>query len=371
MSNKLENFPFAVHLPINPLSFGNVSFNILNEFFKRNYNPVIFVHGDKADLSAFSTSKEFQSWLVRNHARSLKDHKRNHPTLKLWHINGSMDSPSEKQILFTFYELDNPTKTEINILNNQAATVVTSHYTQNVLTNSGCKNIFEISLGFDANHFSVKNDVKFSQKRITFGLVGKLEKRKHHVKLIQSWVKKYGGNKNYFLNCAIQNSFMTPEQQSQFLLAAMGGQKYFNVNFLGFMPTNALYNDFLNSNDIIIGMSGAEGWGLPEFHSVGLGKHGVILNAHAYKSWANKENSVLISPNGKVPAYDNLFFKEGSEYNQGNIYDFSEDEFIEGCEEAIKRYENNPINIEGLKLQSDFTWAKTADQIEDVIIAHV
>ena len=51
------------------------------------------------------------------------------------------------------------------------------------------------------------------------------------------------------------------------------------------MPTNTAYNDYLNSGDIIIGMSGGEGWGLPEFHSVALGKYGIILNAHAYKEF--------------------------------------------------------------------------------------
>ena len=72
-----------------------------------------------------------------------------------------------------------------------------------------------------------------------------------------------------------------------------------------FMPKNAVYNDYLNSGDIVIGMSGGEGWGLPEFHSVGLGKHAVMLNATAYKEWATSENSVLLEPSGKIEVYDN------------------------------------------------------------------
>ena len=57
------------------------------------------------------------------------------------------------------------------------------------------------------------------------------------------------------------------------------GQKFFNVNFFGYMAKNTLYNDFLNSADVILGMSGGEGWALPEFQSVAMGKHAVILNA--------------------------------------------------------------------------------------------
>jgi hypothetical protein len=55
------------------------------------------------------------------------------------------------------------------------------------------------------------------------------------------------------------------------------------------MNENSIYNEFLNSADIILGMSGGEGFGLPEFQSIALGKHAVLLNAHAYKTWAPSE----------------------------------------------------------------------------------
>ena len=110
-------------------------------------------------------------------------------------------------------------------------------------------------------------------------------------------------------------------------------------------------------------MSGGEGWGLPEFQSVGLGKHSVILNAHSYKGWANEKNSVLIEPSGKIPAYDNMFFKKGQPFNQGNINTFNEDEFIAACEEAIKRVESSPLNTSGLKIQENFTSSKTLDHL--------
>jgi hypothetical protein len=103
------------------------------------------------------------------------------------------------------------------------------------------------------------------------------------------------------------------------------------------MQKNVLYNDFLNSSNIVIGMSGGEGWGLPEFQSVALGKHGVILNSSGYQDWANEKNSVMVQPNGKEDSSDGVFFRKGGAFNQGNIFTFNEDEFIAGCEEAIER----------------------------------
>ena len=124
-----------------------------------------------------------------------------------------------------------------------------------------------------------------------------------------------------------------------------------------------LYNEFLNSADIILGASGGEGWALPEFQSVAIGKHSVIVDAHAYTAWANDKNSVMLQASGKTPAYDNMFFHQGQEFNQGNIFEWSEDAFIEGCEKAIARVKQSKINQEGLKLQDQFTVRKTTEQI--------
>ena len=129
------------------------------------------------------------------------------------------------------------------------------------------------------------------------------------------------------------------------------------------MPSNDVYNDFLNSGDIIIGMSGGEGWGLPEFQSVALGKHSVILNCSGYKEWANSDNSTLVTPSGKIEAYDGMFFHKGQPWNQGSIYDFNEQDFLNGCEEAIKKFNANKQNENGFKIQEEFTYEKTTDLI--------
>ena len=133
------------------------------------------------------------------------------------------------------------------------------------------------------------------------------------------------------------------------------------------MQKNKSYNEFLNSGDIIIGMSGGEGWGLPEFHSVGIGKHSVILNAHSYKEWATPENSVLVEPSGKMDVYDNMFFEKGSDFNQGQIFDWEEDAFINACETAIERVEENKINKAGRRIKEDFKISNTVESILDII----
>ena len=356
---------FAIECPINTVSLGQVSMCILKEFYKKELRPNIFPISN-VDLSSCTEDKDFDKWLNECINSAESRHNRDMPCLKLWHLTGSLSSYSKEQTLFTFYELDSPTETEIHIAKNN----------KNIITSSSfCKELFDdfhpsshfVPLGFDNYHFSRVEKEYFKDDRITFNLAGKFEKRKNHKKVIEAWIKKFGNNSKYSLQCAVHNPFIKEERLRQLYVDAMCGRKFGNVMFLSFMRENKLYNDYLNSGDIVIGMSGGEGWGLPEFQSLCLGKHAVILDCSAHKDWANKENSVMIKPSGKTEVYDNIFFKKGAKFNQGSIFTFNEDEFIAGCEEAIKRVEKDKLNKEGVKLKEKFTYENTANKILKIL----
>jgi glycosyltransferase involved in cell wall biosynthesis len=359
----------TLNLPVNSVSFGQTSVGFLRHLFEKNPNePISLFPIGESDLSAQTVvSQEFFQWIQAGFHRAIRTHNKNNPIFKLWHLQGSMESFSKNQYLFTFYELDSPTVEEINIVKNQEKVFVSSKYTKQVFEDCGCNNIVNVPLFFDKSNFSQKKKEFFLDWRITFNVVGKFERRKHHVKIIKSWIKKFGKNTKYFLNCSIYNPFMRPEENQAVWSNLVEGVRYENVQFLNFMPKNDLYNDYLNSGDIVIGLSGGEGWGLPEFHSVALGKHAVILNAHSYRDWATNENSVLVNPSGKIEAYDNKFFVKGNIFNQGNIFDWNEDAFIAGCEEAIKRVEANRLNTAGLALQEKFNVGRFVDTIVNEI----
>lgn len=352
----------ALNLPLNNLSFGQTSFAIIKNLYERKINAKIFTIGQGVDLSAQKISPDLGEWLQKAITNS-ENFSRKEKIFKLWHINGSLESYAEKQVLFSFYELDSPTKRELNIVQNNHKVIFSSKYCCDIFKKYDCSNIEHVPLFFDKNNFNETKKKYFQDERITFNLVGKLEKRKNHKLVIQSWLKKYGNNPKYFLQCSIFNPFIKQEDQNNLISSILEGKRYFNISFLGFMQTNEIYNDYLNSADIIIGMSGGEGWGLPEFHSLALGKHAVILDAHVYKDWANKDNAVLVQPSNKIEVYDNMFFQKGSPFNQGNIFTFKEDSFISGCEEAIKRCESNRVNSKGLELQNEFTIDNTVSKI--------
>lgn len=352
-------------LPINSVSFGQISTLFLRVLFEKypdidlRLSPI----GERIDLESQSKIDEnFISFIKKSVDSFYKNISHNEISFKLWHINGGLEKFTDKQVLFSFYELSTPTEIELNIVKNNYKVLFSSKYTCDIYKKYGCNNVYHVPLCFDSFNFHIK-EKKYFDDRITFNLAGKFEKRKHHAKVIKAWLKKYGNNPKYSLQCSIYNPFFEPKQNLDIFHSLVGNTKYFNINFLNFMVQNELYNDFLNSGDIIIGMSGGEGWGLPEFHSVALGKHSVILNAHSYKDWANSDNSVLVEPSGKTSVYDNVFFFPGKNFNQGEIFDFEEEEFIIACEKAIERVESSRVNENGIKLQESFSSDKFAKNI--------
>lgn len=356
-----------LHLPINSTSFGQTSTLILRTLFdeikqgKRSDDDFSVTPLGPADLKTQDISEDFGSWLNKKIPQSIASHSRKTPTFKLWHLNGGMESMSEKQTLLSFYELDQPTEVELNTAKNNK-TLFSSSYSVENFNKKGVNCSF-LPLAFDSYNFKNTRKAYFPDNRITFNLCGKFEKRKNHEKIIQSWIKRFKNDRGKFLQCSIYNPFMNPESNNNVVNNVLKGDKPFNVNFLPFLEKNSSYNDFLNSADIVLGMSGGEGWGLPEFTSVCLGKHGVVMNAHGYKDWANNSNSCLVEPSGKVEAYDGIFFHKGAQFNQGNIFDFNEDQFINACEIAISKVEKSKVNTNGINLIEQFSKEKMLENI--------
>lgn len=367
----------ALHLPVNGVSFGQVSTVLLRTLWEREkegklpYELYLFPIGG-FDLSSQVVPQEFVNWIQSKINKAFESYTRDIPLFKLWHLNGSLESYSAKPTLFTFYELDNPTKVELNVARNSRL-CLSSKYAIDVFSMFGVQAEF-LPVPFDSYNFKALDKKYHADDRIVFNVCGKLERRKHHAKILQAWIKKYGNNPRFALQCATYNVFLGQNPQecdrnnNELIRQIIGNEKPFNVSFLPHMRENAVYNDFLNSGHIIIGMSGGEGWGLPEFQSIAIGKHAVLLNAHAYKTWVTPEMATLVNTSGKQTAVDNIFFKQGEPFNQGNIFDWEEESFLAACDVAVKKAQANPVNTAGLALQQTFTKEAFADKVIELTL---
>lgn len=356
-------------LPINSVSFGDCGWNIMYEFFKRDIHPNFFPIN--LDLSSFDkTSQDFINYLQLCSNKSSLRFKRSNPCFRLWHIQGSETSVSNDNYLFTFRELDQLSEIETNILNNQKCIFVSCEETKQIMLDHGVtSNIVYCPLGFDNIHFKKTDKKYFNDDRIVFTINGKWELRKQTDRIIKLWINKYGNNHKYYLNIAVTNPHLKPEDMQRVFSQIFENQKPpFNVNLLPYLRTRSELNDLYNCTNIVLDASLYETWSLPSFSMVALGKHAVIHNVGGVKGWANAENSVLFEPSGKEIAHDSLFFhKDKKDFGFGNWYKWEDDSFVNAMELAVKRHESNPVNEAGLLLQKKFTWKNSVDIILDEI----
>lgn len=348
--------------PINSLSFGNVTYNILRQFWRKGVNLSLFPIGGNLDITAYKDTidLEFSKWISESANNANINLDPDAPAFKLWHLNGSQSRIGKKQLLYTFYELDEPTESEVNLAKFQTKTIFSSKYASDQFKKFGV-DCDHIPIGFDEDFH--KTDKKYLDPEIIhFGLMGKFEKRKHTERIIKLWLSKYGNNRKYQLSICVTNPFIKNEEMNNILSNIFQGKGYCNVNVLPYLKTNSEVNDFLNAIDIdLTGLSGAEGWNLPAFNATCLGKWSLVLNETSHKDWANEDNSILINSSGKEPCYDGHFFTQGSAYNQGNIYTWNSDIVSQAMDKAVSK--KGQINTAGESLKDKFSYEKTATRL--------
>lgn len=355
----MTNPSFAVNVPLGGVSFGQVSIAILREIHKRGLSPSVFPIMGSVDLSSQRPDPAFQQWLEGCINSAHQRHSRKNAAIKLWHLQGSMDSVSDQSNhLITFHELDSITPSELNVLRNQRKVFVTNRFSQGIFAQFGVVSEY-LPLGFDSFNFHQLPVRPSISGALSFGLFGKLEKRKGSLQVLAAWAKKYGNKKEYRLNAYITNPFMSADHQNQMIARALGGKQYFNITFHPWVPENGSYNTALQSSEIVISCSGGEGRDLPCFQATALGAWPIALRAHAYLDYLTDDNAILINPNGKAPAADGIFFHPNGLFNGGNIFTWSDDDFHLACDEAERRAKAG-LNLKGMELQKA-SYSETVD----------
>lgn len=362
---------FSLQVPLNSTSLGQTATCFLHELFLLELEPNIFPIGRGVDLSSYNglLPDAFLPWLQYCIDKAQKSYKRSDPCLKWWHVHGAEEGVlSLNPYLMTFHEVDGLTEHETNILKNYEKVFVACEYNKNIFEQNGV-NTVECNLGFDSLAFK-RTDKKYYGDDITTIMVsGKLEMRKRHDKVLRVLGQMFGNNSAYKVHLHLYNHFLNSDPNkckeiNESLVRNYCGGDYFNFIQYPYFGSLQEVNESYNCADLVVDGSGGESWSLPSFHCVGLGKHAVLHNCTGIKSWATAANATLVEPSGKIPAIDGLFFKgEGSNFNVGNFYDFTDEDLKKAIESALEKVKKNKVNSEGLKIQEQFTWKKFSEKV--------
>lgn len=365
-----------LNCPLNPLSLGQVSFNILRELYKRKVQVALFPIGG-VDLSAYRVDPQFGAWIEQAVNQRYQRLDRKVPTLKIWHIRDGETRLSDRQCLLTWHETDSPQPVEIALLNHQDHTFFTSSWSVDNFRTFGANNVSFVPLGLDEDF--TPSDRRLVSPDITHWIcVGKHEELRKLTDLkIRVWMKRYAGRRDHQLTLCINNPFYRKQQLSNgqivgfdmndvyarlFGAADWQKAKPFNVNVLPALRTNAEMLQLYRSADVdLSGIARSEGFNIPAHTATCLGKWSIVTACTAHKDWATAENSVLIEPSGMIKGVDGLFFHEKGDFSVGNMYDFTE----AAIDEAFTRAEKlaKTPNPAGEKLRTTHTYAATVDRL--------
>jgi hypothetical protein len=337
-----------VNCPVNTLSFGQVSVNILEQMFLANMKIGFFPIGE-TDLTAYDVSDDFKNWLNEAYAKRYEFLERDEPTLKIWHLNGTEAKLTSRQALLTFHETSLMTDVESYIASKQDKVFVCSEYTWNVFSAGKHKlDMAYIKLGIDNHLF--KKDMFAAGKRnrevTQWGLVGKYEARKNTKGIIEAWTKLFGNNPKHQLNLLVYNPFFSNEQNTQLLLNCFKNREIpSNVNPLSPVSKNRDMFELYNYIDIDLGgLSFGEGLNIPSLTAYSLGKHCVVLKGHAHDSWTG-EDCTFVIPEGQVECYDSVFFHKDLQFNQGNFNYCTQDSVEKALGAASINYQTPSFDL--------------------------
>ena len=350
---------FGIEIAANGLSIGQTSINIAKCLHAKGLQPSIFPIANNIDFSCTEISEDFKQWYQSGVNKALKLHKRTDPLAKIWHIAGSFSSYSDFQSLLFFHELDQFSDYEINTLQNQYKVLTPSKFSVDVLDSYGVKCEY-CPLGVSDEFFRIEKR-PYDDDRIVLGISSKIELRKNHDKVLRAFARKWGNNPKFILHASLNNPFMQPDQQNAMINQILEGQRIWNINWIPPVQKNSEYNKVLNTFDIIIDMSGGESYSLPLAQCLKIGKTACVLKAHVFDTMYTDKEVVWVNPTGKRRMIDNIFFRENDIFNNGNVFDVTEDAIIDGIERTIERFKKEPINQAGIELIKSYNWEKTTD----------
>lgn len=329
--------------PINNLSYGIVSWNILKEL-----DPHTNISLFPID---FHPSLE-QSTLVRKWIKRAEHFHANEPCLKIWHQH-DMATRVGKGPFFgmPIFEVNGFNPQEVLHLESLDHVIVNSQWASSIVQKYCKVPVSVCPLGVDTSLF--KPDTKLLEKKdFMFLNVGKMEKRKGHDILIEAFNKAFSKNMDVKLYLLWDNHFPNCNRQYWIDLAKksrMGSQIY----PLGRVDSPETVAMLMQQADCGVFPFRAEGWNLPLLEMMACNKPVIATNYSAPTEYLKEENAYLLDYTME-PAIDNEWKQFNGEFEWAlpNI-----DQLVEWMRYV---YRQRPTNLQGVLTAKQYTWTNSA-----------
>lgn len=347
-----------LNVPINTLSYGLTSFNILRELLKIDVNVALWPIGkSEVDSQAHPLGQKIVESAINN-GRYFENPQAT--CLRIFHQFSMAERiGTGRAIGFPIFELDTFNEVEKRHLRSLDQIFVTSEWGREVIKNNGIDvTCSVVPLGYDPEIFKPSENRVVRNKAFTFGNVGKYEKRKGHDELVEIFNKAFEPSDDVQLLIACENPFPNSgvdEFKKRAKMTKMGDK----IRFIPRLQSQLELADFYTICDCMVFPSRAEGWNLPLLESLAMNKICIATNYSAHTEFCTSLECYLVNIDKLEPANDGIWF-----HGQGNwasIGDYEKEQFIRYMRLAQRdRQVMNPI-------AGKFTWANTAAKIKELI----
>lgn len=369
--------------PINNLSYGIVSANIVHSLTKLGHQVSLF--------PVNPNNMEGETYLYDSIEKSLANAEMpdfDAPCIRIWHqFNMSQWAGHGRHVGFPIFELDTFNAQERHHLSRGCDTLfVCSKWAIDVCKNNNvidyklmstqlqawdkipkCKHISVVPLGVNTDVFFPSTIENRRRKTTIFLNVGKWEVRKGHDKLCDYFNTAFSPNDDVELWMMTESPFLKPysndpNEQTQ----ATWEAKYKNtlmghkIRFIPRVGSQAEVSDIMRQADCGIFPARAEGWNLDLLEMMACGKMVIATDYSGHTEFCTKENSRLVPINGVELAYAEPWFK-----GQGNWAVLNDQGFIDAMREIHEQKQDGKdlTNEAGITTGKAFSWENTAQSI--------
>jgi glycosyltransferase involved in cell wall biosynthesis len=336
--------------PLNGTSYGIVFSNILKELQKMGEIYVFPIGNIARDTMPFTIGRLAPNLDL--------------PCLKVWHQFGMNESVSSGfKAGYTFFEMDELTKWELNSLNCLDHLICPTAWQAEVCHNSGYSgDISVIPPGFDPEIFK---PIQYFPKKCVFLSIGKWEVRKQQDVIVAAFSKAFPKNEEVSLWMSCENRFLGEEfnkkkkRQYEQLLQD-------RVRVISRLSSHEEIARLIQQSYCFVAPSLAEGFNMPLLESMACNKEVIATDYSGHTEFIT-DKCCKIQITGKERADDKMWFNRNEFQNCGSWATYDFDDLVDAMRFTYEKWRGGVVSGTADDVKQ-FTWSSTAKDIHSCLM---
>lgn len=351
----------SIQAPINPLGYGNASYNIILALSKQ-YNVALWPIGN----IAFPSEDKNHHQIIKNCVDNQSSFNPDASSLRIWHqFEMAQHIGRGLHVGMPIFEMNRFDSREEHHLDSLDKIFVCSKWAENVIKDAWKPygvNTHVVPLGVNRDIFHERKGIFLTDAPgpYRFLNIGKWEIRKGHDVLIEAFCRAFDKNDEVELWMMNHNPFLSEQQTKEWHSLYKNSKLGDKVKLIDRVKTNSEVADIMRNADCGVFPARAEGWNLELLEMMSCGKPVIATNYSAHTEFCSEANCNLIEVDGLEEAWDGIWFKGQGEW--ASLDNWSVDMLSSAMRKEFEA--GRRVNAEGIETAKRFSWEASADAVK-------